>query len=49
MIARRTLAGFLLGVLAVLTFHQAAIGVMHAYGLVANPPDRKSTRLNSSH
>lgn len=40
MIARRTLAGFLLGVLAVLTFHQAAIGVMHAYGLVANPPFR---------
>lgn len=40
MLLRRLLAGFLLGVVAVLTFHQAAIGLMNAYGLIPNPPFR---------
>jgi hypothetical protein len=40
MLLRRLLAGFVLGVIAVLTFHQAAIGLMNAYGLIPNPPFR---------
>lgn len=40
MILRKIVAGFVLGIVAVLTFHQAAIGLMNAYGLVPNPPYR---------
>lgn len=40
MLLRRLLAGFVLGVIAVMTFHQAAIGLMNAYGLIPNPPFR---------
>ncbi len=40
MMLRRLVAGFILGVVAILTFHQAAIGLMNAYGLVPNPPFR---------
>jgi hypothetical protein len=40
MILQRVVAGFLIGFVAVLTFHQAAIGLMNAYGLVPNPPFR---------
>jgi len=40
MSGQRILIGFVTGVLAVLTFHQATIGVMHALGAVPNPPFR---------
>ena len=40
MLLRSLLAGFVLGVVAILTFHQGAIGLMNAYGLVPNPPFR---------
>lgn len=36
----RIAIGFIAGALAVLTFHQGMIGVMHAAGLIANPPFR---------
>jgi len=34
------LFGFVVGGLAVLTFHQATLGLLHGFGLVANPPFR---------
>jgi hypothetical protein len=37
---RLVLVGFVAGFLAVLTFHQATIGVMNAIGLLPNPPFR---------
>lgn len=40
MIVRTILVGFIAGILAVLTFHQGAIGVMHAAGLLPNGPFR---------
>lgn len=40
MFVRLVFIGFLAGVLAVLTFHQGLIGVMHAAGLLPNPPFR---------
>lgn len=40
MILRRVAIGFLAGLLAVLTFHQATIGILNAYGLVGSAPFR---------
>ena len=40
MILQRAATGFLAGVLAVLTFHQATIGILNAYGLLGSAPFR---------
>lgn len=37
---KRVLAGFVIGFVAVLTFHQATVGILNAYGVFPAPPFR---------